>query len=202
MRQIIGVMLAIVGVTLIAGDPKIREHYLAVTLALGSIATWAIGQIQIRKMSDFGGLRCLAWISFFGAPQLFILSLLFEDGQVDAIKNADSSLWFAVIYLGVVMTALGIGIWYHLIGRYPVVEVTPFLLLVPLTSIIGGVLLLGDEPSTFQLLGGFAILIGVSVVITYRNRSEKPPNSDVVHDEADASRFGPYGPNSNGRRAG
>lgn len=172
LRQVIGIAVAIAGVALIAGDPRIREHYLAVGLALGSIATWALGQIRIRRMGDFGGVRCLAWISLFSAPQLFALSLLFEDNQIAAIASAGASAWLAVIYLGAVMTALGIGIWYHLIGKYPVVNVSPFLLLVPLTSIIGGVFLLGDEPSIYQLLGGVAIFLGVGGMISYRDKHE------------------------------
>ncbi|MFN7089430.1 MAG: DMT family transporter [Allorhizobium sp.] len=171
-RQGLGIVVAMGGVALIAGDPKIREHYLAVALALGSIATWAIGQIRIRRMGNFGGLRCLAWLSLFAAPQLFAVSLLFESDQVAAIRSADSNSWLAVIYLGVVMTALGIGIWYHLIAKYPVVEVAPFLLLVPVTSILGGVLLLGDELGIHQMMGGTAIILGVGGVITYRSPKE------------------------------
>lgn len=171
-RQVLGIVVAVIGVALIAGDPKIREHYLAVVLALGSIVTWAIGQIRIRRMGDFGGLRCLAWISLFAAPQLFALSLLFENDQIAAIRNADSTSWLAVIYLGVVMTAFGIGTWYHLIAKYPVVEVAPFLLLVPVTSILGGVLLLGDELGIQQMMGGIAIILGVGGVITYRSRNK------------------------------
>ena len=174
-RQVFGIAMAVAGVALIAGDPQIREHSLAVALALGSIATWAVGQIRVRRMGDFGGLKCLAWISLLGAPQLFALSFLFENDQIAAIRNAEPGSWLAVIYLGLVMTALGIGIWYHLIGKYPVVDVAPFLLLVPFTSIIGGVLMLGDKPGAFQLLGGFAILLGVGTVITHRSRSNVEP---------------------------
>jgi O-acetylserine/cysteine efflux transporter len=70
------------------------------------------------------------------------------------------------------MTALGTGIWYHLIARYPAALVSPFLLLVPVVAILGGILILGEELRSIQTVGGSLIVLGVAVVVTGRGARE------------------------------
>jgi O-acetylserine/cysteine efflux transporter len=171
-RQVIGVVLALVGVVLLVGIVLSQGFILAVILSLVSTLIWAIGQIRVRTLAGVGGLSTLAWASLFAAPQFLLVSLLFESAQVSAVRSATIESWLAVIYLGVIMTALGIGIWYHLLGRVAVIRVAPFLLLVPPISILGGVFLLGERPTAPQLIGGLIILSGVALVVTEKKADE------------------------------
>jgi O-acetylserine/cysteine efflux transporter len=78
-----------------------------------------------------------------------------------------------VAYLGLVMTALGYAMWYRLLGLYDVNLVMPYLLLLPVASVVGGYLFL-DEVLTIKIaLGGLLALVGVAV-ITLRF---KPPKT-------------------------
>ncbi len=167
-RKAIGTMIAFGGVVLIAGDPDFKGTAAGIFWVLGSILTWAVGQIKIRKLGDVGGLRSLAWISAFACPQLLVISAVFETGQLDLISHADWSIWATVLYLGIVMTAGGVGIWYHLIGKYPMAHIGPFLLLVPVTTIIGGVLWLDEELTRMTMFGGAIVIAGVALVILDR----------------------------------
>jgi O-acetylserine/cysteine efflux transporter len=73
-------------------------------------------------------------------------------------------VWTTVLYLGLVMTALGYGIWYHLLACYDANQVLPFLLLLPVTAVAGGVLFLG-ETLTFNIaVGGVVAILGVAVI--------------------------------------
>ena len=67
--------------------------------------------------------------------------------------------------MGIVMTALGYGIWYHLLKKYDVNQVVPFLLLLPVTSIVGAVLFLGERPSIRILIGGAVVITGVAIIV-------------------------------------
>jgi O-acetylserine/cysteine efflux transporter len=67
--------------------------------------------------------------------------------------------------MGIVMTALGYGIWYHLLKKYDMNQVVPFLLLLPVSSILGAVLFLGERPSMRILIGGVVIITGVAVIV-------------------------------------
>jgi O-acetylserine/cysteine efflux transporter len=167
-RQIVGMIVAVGGVILVAGDPAMTKSLIPALWVIGSIVIWAVGQIRIRRLGDTGVVTLIAWVSALASPQLFIGSAILERDQLRIVLEASWEAWSAVIYLGVVMTALGIGLWYHLIGKYPVVNVGPFLLLVPAISSIGGVTMLGEDLTTFAVIGGCVIVAGVACVVTGR----------------------------------
>ncbi len=113
--------------------------------------------------------RRLAWVAVFAAPQMFVASWAIEQNQWQAITSADWTGWAVVLYLGLVMTGLGYGAWYHLLGRYEVGQVLPYLLLLPVTSVTAGVVLLGEVLTAWTLLGGALVLAGVAAIIIERN---------------------------------
>ena len=66
------------------------------------------------------------------------------------------------------LTALGYGLWYSLIGRHPLSRVAPFLLLLPVFSIIGGVTILGESLTPQIVIGGMIVVAGVAFVVIER----------------------------------
>lgn len=181
-RKAVGTMIAFGGIVLIAGDPNVQGSTAGIFWVLGSIVIWAVGQIKIRKLGDVGGLRSLAWVSAFACPQLLLVSAVFETHQLDLIGNADWSIWATVIYLGTVMTVGGVGIWYHLIGKYPMANVGPFLLLVPVTTILGAALWLDEELTTITTLGGAIVIAGVALVILDHPFRRRARSTDFAGD--------------------
>ena len=143
-------------------------------LVVGGALSWALGQIMIRRMKDISGLTVTAWTAVFAAPQLFVMSALFERGQVEAVQNAEPIVWLAVAYLGIVMTALGYFLWNTLIRRHDVGRVAPFLLLLPLYASLGGVLFLDERPTLSSLVGGVIILAGVGIITIQKRERSKP----------------------------
>jgi O-acetylserine/cysteine efflux transporter len=66
------------------------------------------------------------------------------------------------------MTALGYSLWYTLIRRHPVGQVAPFLLLLPVFSVIGGITLLGEQLTLHVALGGAVVIAGVAFILFER----------------------------------
>jgi O-acetylserine/cysteine efflux transporter len=83
-------------------------------------------------------------------------------------------VWGAVAYLGLIMTALGYYMWYTLIRRTPVSEAAPYLLTLPLFSILGGKFFLGESISEQTLIGGTIIVVGVALIILAPNKKLTP----------------------------
>jgi O-acetylserine/cysteine efflux transporter len=160
-----GMIVAFFGVGLIAGAPSIRNQLFSVFLVISGALTWSLGQVMIKKMISITGFQLIAWLAFFAGPQMFIASLLIESGHLETVKNATLIGWGTVIYLGIIMTAVGYGIWYHILKKYAVNQVMPFLLLLPVSSILGAVLFLGERPNLNTIIGGIIIIIGVAVII-------------------------------------
>jgi O-acetylserine/cysteine efflux transporter len=168
----IGMVVALVGVILIAGQPGVQEDLMPVFLVLGGALTWAWGNILIKKLGNsLGGFQLTAWVAVFTAPQLFIASFLLEDGQVDALASANFLGWGTVIYLGLVMTAFGYGLWFKLVGRHPVSHVMPFLLLLPVVASAGAVILLGETITTRTIAGAALVLGGVGLIMYRQMRT-------------------------------
>jgi len=170
LRKWIGIALAFSGVAVIVGLPTEPISLGSVALVISGGFAWAVGQIMVRRLRDIDGLTVTAWVAVFASPQLLVMSLLFESGQVAALANAPVIVWVSVAYLGLVMTALGYGIWFTLVRRHPVSMVAPFLLLLPLVSVLGGILFLGESLSITTMIGGVIVLVGVGSIVL-----ERPP---------------------------
>lgn len=172
LRRVLGIALTFVGVATFAGEPRITDNLPSAALVVGGVVTWALGQVMIRRLGPVGGFTLIAWVAVLATPQLFLCSYLFESGQLEAVRNATWVGWGTIIYLGLVMTALGYGIWYHLLGLHEVNKVMPFLLLLPVVTIAGSVLLLGETLTPALIVGGLLVLAGVAIIVTYM-----PPES-------------------------
>ena len=107
---------------------------------------------------------------------MIIGSLLIEDSQWISIQQATWIGWGTVIYLGLIMTALGYGIWYRVLSRNPVSQVMPVLLLLPVITMLASILLLGERPTSSIFIGGAIVLAGVAIIIFKRN----PPRQTIA----------------------
>ena len=164
-KRTLGMVLAFFGVSLIAGAPNLRKQLFSAFLVMSGALTWSLGQVMIKKMVTITGFQLIAWVAVFAGPQMFISSLMLEKGHINALKNATIVGWGTVVYMGIVMTALGYAIWYHLLKKYDVNQVMPFMLLLPVSTILGAVLFLGERPDIRTLFGGIIIIIGVTAIV-------------------------------------
>lgn len=169
-RKWLGIGVAFVGVGLIAGQIEFGGHWVAVLMVIGGAFTWALGQVFIRRLKDISGASVTAWIAVFASVQLFAMSAIFETGQKQALVEAGWVVWGAVAYLGLVMTALGYFLWNTLIRAHDVGRVAPFLLLLPVCSVAGGVFFLGEDLSMGRLLGGAVVICGVALITFEKQR--------------------------------
>jgi len=164
LKQGLGIAIAFTGAILIIGEPKLAGDLVYAFMVIGGAFTWAVGQIMIKKLGNIGGFRLITGVALFATPQLFVASFLFEQDQLEQILTASTAAWAAVAYLGLVMTALAYALWYRLLGHYTVNQVMPFLLLLPVTSVFGGIFFLDESLTTKIALGGGLAIIGVAMI--------------------------------------
>ncbi|MDA4844098.1 DMT family transporter [Hoeflea poritis] len=172
LRKWFGIAIAFSGVGLIAGEPKLGAAWLSILLVVGGAFSWALGQAMVRTLRDMNGMAVTAWVAVFATPQLLVMSLIFEGGHWEAVQSADWIVWTAVLYLGVVMTVIGYSLWYSLVRRHPLNQVAPFLLMLPVFSIAGGALFLGERLTFQVMIGGAVVIAGVAFILTERSRPE------------------------------
>lgn len=165
LARVVGIALALCGVMVIAGQPKLEDQIFPMLLTASGAFMWAVGQIMVKRLGGaVKGFSLIAWVGVFAGPQMIVGSLLIEDGHLEAIRSATWVGWGTLLYLAFVMTALGYGIWYTVLARNPVSKVMPALLLLPVFVVIESMILLGEEPSLIVLLGGGIVLEGVAII--------------------------------------
>ena len=165
----LGMGLAFAGVFIIAGEPRLEGHINSVILLVAGSAVWAIAQIMISRLKGLSGITILAWVAIMATPQMLLASFIIEDGQWQAITTASLFDWSIIFYLAFIMTVLGYSVWYHLLSSVDVSKVSPFLMLLPITSIIAGMILLDEKFTKAMAIGGVMIMIGVaSTLINWR----------------------------------
>ncbi len=173
-RRALGMAVAFAGVVLIAGQPRVSTDLLFLCSVIAASFVWAVANIQIKGMAEIDGMTLNAWISLFAAPQLLLLSLLLEQGQMAAIAEASWRGWGAIVYMAVVVTMIAYGIWYSMIDRYPTNQTMPFTLLVPIFGVLSGVFVLGEPFTGAMALGGALTLAGVGVIVLRRPKLASP----------------------------
>ena len=170
----LGMGLAFTGVIVIAGEPRLSDSLDSVALVITGAVFWAIAQIMISRLKSLSGITILAWVAIIATPQMLLISLLIEEGQWESIKSANLVDWSIVFYLSFIMTVIGYSVWYHLLRICDVSRISPFLMLLPVTSIIAGTVLLKEQFTLAMGIGGLLVMTGVaSTLIKWREPTKQ-----------------------------
>ncbi len=170
-RRVVGIAAAFAGVLVIGLDPTVFAHLDALAWIVGAALAMAVATILMRRLSGVGVFTLQAWIGAVATPSLLLMSLLLEQGQMEALRSAGWFDFALPVYSAIGASLVGHGIVYYLLTRYPVSLITPLLLLAPVLAVLLGVLFWGDQPTWKLLLGGLMTLIGVAVVTTKTPKS-------------------------------
>ena len=174
LARALGMGLAFGGACFIVGEPRLSGQLDSVFLLLLGSAVWAVAQIMISRLKGLPGITILAWVAIMATPQMLIGSFILETGQWQAVMTADFVDWSIVLYLALIMTVIGYSAWYHLLSSVDVSKVAPFLMLLPVTSIIAGVTLLDEQLTMTMIIGGLLIMTGVAVtLVNWRWKKEQ-----------------------------
>ncbi|MCZ8545162.1 DMT family transporter [Mesorhizobium qingshengii] len=164
-RRLVGVVVALAGVTLIVGLPNsVGESSGLLLIVLGTLC-WGVAQAIIRTKSRDPGARLMGMMAAIAAPQLLIMSLILERGQQAAMVQATVSQWCAVAVLAVGGFVAAYSIWYGLLRRHRIDEIAPFILLMPLFGVLTAHVLLGEAITPLVITGGAIILMGLILVV-------------------------------------
>ena len=165
MKNILGIIIAFIGLFVLLGAPNLEGKLIGVLLVLFGAFTWSLGMVMAKPLSKkIGGFAVTAWVSLFCGPMLLLGSFIFDGNTINYFLSADSKGWLIVAYLSLIMQPLAYGTWYHVIGRNPIHKVMPMMLLLPLTGLSTAIFLLGEEPTKQVFVGGAIILFGIGKI--------------------------------------
>lgn len=169
--RIAGIVIAFIGTALVAGAPAALDHLTGLYAALGSTLTWGIANVMVKRVSDVHPMSLLAWMGACTVPMLLGMSWLFEYRHWPAILTPSLSALLGLTYTVLCSTILAYGLWYFLLSRYSVSQVTPYSLLTPVFGIGAGQLFFDEDITAQVVIGGVITIIGVAVIVLRRPRT-------------------------------
>lgn len=172
---IIAIAMAIAGTVIlsIGADLSFRQITgpLAVIFSAFAFATFAVGSKPLVK--DYGALPVAVWAAIVGT--VFLLPLL-SWNFVAEIRTLSLTGWLSVLYLSVLSTVIANMILYNLISAKTMSRLSIQLYLVPVVSLAGGILLLGESITFLTIIGAVLLLSAAGLVtgVTPRTLEELP----------------------------
>jgi len=167
-RRASAIAVSFLGVMVLGFDPVVLDAPLALILMLVSALFLAAGTVMMSRLGGMHPFTLQAWGAVLGIPLLLATSLWLEGDPWRHINGASWVGWTGVAYSALVASVLCHSLFFWLIQRHPVSQITPYLLIAPLFAILLGVLFWGDQLGPRLLIGGTMVLGGV-LVIALRN---------------------------------
>ncbi len=169
-----GVVLSVVGVVFVVQRPGASAEG-PISLAgdlfmFGACVSWVLYIILSKNLHRrLSEIAITAYQSLFGTVFLIPLALLEMRQWVPVTLSAGLNL----AYLAVFCSALSNFLYVYALSRLGPIAVSPFINLIPVVGVLGGVALLGESIGWAQVLGGAVILAGVLMVS--RHQPAGPP---------------------------
>jgi O-acetylserine/cysteine efflux transporter len=158
-----GVVIAFVGVVALAVGPGLTANALPLLLVIAAAFAFAMSNVLTKRYGPFDPLMLMGWSSLLTVPQVTLMSLVLEHGQLRSLIAADQRGWLALAYTIFIGGILGFGLWFWLIARCSMGRVAPFGLLLPVFAVISSVLFLGDHLTPKLIAGGLLAISGVAI---------------------------------------
>ena len=177
LRQFAGMALAVGGMVVIASDLEVSGSLGGFILVVAAAAAWGVSNIFTKQAAAPDALRLMVWVSAVPPIPLFIMSWLFEGKKAMGAAMADITLVGvgSVVYLALVSTLLGFGIWGFLLRTYSASVVAPFSLLVPIFGMSTSALFLGESFGPLRLLGAALVVVGLFFIVYQKRDPMKAP---------------------------
>ncbi|WP_413318494.1 EamA family transporter [Agrococcus sp. 1P02AA] len=165
--QVVGIVLAAGGLTLIGaqqlGSAALGPFVLTLLGALG----WALGNLSSRLARPAKPLHLTLWMSVVPVLPMLAASLWVEGPA----RIAESFVGLAqpqgllaiagLAYTILLGTIAGSGIWTWLLSRHPAARVAPFSMLVPVVGLLTAWLVLGETLTGVEVAGAAVVVLGV-----------------------------------------
>ncbi|MBM7602276.1 drug/metabolite transporter (DMT)-like permease [Metabacillus crassostreae] len=163
----IGMVLAIFGVMMVttAGSengiaPKLNIGYLLMIL---STLNWAVYSVLLKKLNiGASPLVITFYMSFLGF--LLTLPFLFRNNSWKSLSLLNSGEWGHLFFLGIFVSGVAYWYWAKALTVLEASQVSVFLYLEPLATLIAAIILLNEKIMIISIIGGIIIIIGVIFV--------------------------------------
>jgi drug/metabolite transporter (DMT)-like permease len=163
-RRIAGVIVGLIGVTILHGDGLglERGQGLGILLCLAAAFSYGLSALVARRLpSDVPPLGAATFQMLVSAAMMIVVAGAVEHPW--RLPMPGAATWLAVIGLAALSTALAYIVFFQILRRSGATNVMLVTLLIPVTAILLGVLVLGETISLREIAG--ALVIGSALLL-------------------------------------
>lgn len=157
--------LCVVGLAILISPLAQTGVPTGVLLALASGMSWAAGTIYLKwahvSADPMGFASWQITIAFF---LIASATLIFEGGF--HLRGAHTAALLAVAFSGVAGNALAYALWFAIVRRVSAVTASLGTLAIPLIGVVATVLIVGERPTTSDIIG-FALIFAASACVMF-----------------------------------
>lgn len=162
----IAICIAGAGLVIVSRNPQLLAAtpgaWIGDLLILGCVLGWGVYSLFSRELNQtLGPVQTVTYSLLIGTLMLWILAAVRGELSWQALDNLGLPQWLSLIYLGVLGSALAYIGYYDGIRKIGATRSGVFIALNPLTAVILGALLLGEQLTPTMCLGGALILGGI-----------------------------------------
>jgi drug/metabolite transporter (DMT)-like permease len=166
--KLLGILLCLVGAgtVIVSRNPQVlqatADAWIGDLLILGCVAGWGVYSLCARGLNQsLGPLQTVTWSVLLGTLMLTMTAVATASVSLEALVHLAMTQWLSLAYLGVLGSALAYIGYYDGIRRIGATRAGVFIALNPLTAVICGALLLGEQLTAPMLAGASVILLGI-----------------------------------------
>lgn len=162
-NKIFGTILAFGGILCLAGGANMTGS-LHMGFVIFSALLWATGNMIIKTFSKIDSVAMNGGMALLAFPQLMLLSLFVENGQLEAVTNATWQGWLGLVYVSLFSSVIAYTIWYRLINLYDITKVVFYPMMAPVVALMAASLFLGESLTWEKVVGAVLVIGGVALV--------------------------------------
>ncbi|WP_249684326.1 DMT family transporter [Pseudomonas sp. RC2C2] len=164
--QLLGVALCLLGAgwVVLARAPGAlgQGNGIGDGLIFGCVLSWVIFSVFCtRVVTQIGALHTVTYAVFAGAAMLSVHATLNGSMSIASLRALTARDLLCLAYLGAVGSALAYVMYYDAIAKIGPTRAGSFIALNPLTAVVAGALLLGEQLTGAMLAGGTLVILGI-----------------------------------------
>lgn len=166
--KVAGIAICIVGASLviISRNPQLlaghADAWIGDLLIFGCVLSWGVYSLCAKGLNQtLGPMQTVTYSILLGTVMLWVVSAVRGEVSIAALLSLGAQQWLSLMYLGVLGSALAYIGYYDGIRKIGATRAGVFIALNPLTAVILGALLLGEQLTLVMCLGGGLILAGI-----------------------------------------
>ena len=167
-RQIIGSVLAFVGVVLVVLNGRFVLHLnpLGDALAMGASLTWGFYSLFMRRiMGKYSADFITRKVFFYGLVTILPYFALVHSLDIDLIASGNMTVWGNLLFLGFVASTGGYLLWNWVMRQLGAVKSTNYIYLQPLVSMMAGAMILGERITILAIAGAVILITGMILAV-------------------------------------